>query len=283
MKGSDPMDSFYHPTQQERLHLPFYIKCIGGFNNQVPIQRQNGYPADQLFFCYAGKGRLYLEGKNYDITKNMLYAIPTYMPHGYHAVEEPWGIDFIAYLGSGVEAIRQTFSLGMGNIYVLDAFSKLRDSLLDLYRIAKFSDDLSIYQSSARLYQLLVDVKEAIDKQQMKQEDSLSTKRIHHILAYIATHYSHDVTLDDLAQVIPCSQQLVCHLFQEEMHMRPIAYLNELRVQKAKELLLNDGRLSIAHIAKEVGFNHHSYFGWLFKKKVGMSPTRYRKQNTYNF
>ncbi len=53
-------------------------------------------------------------------------------------------------------------------------------------------------------------------------------------------------------------------------------YITAKRVQKAKELLA-DERLSVEKVANEVGYKDYFYFTKVFKKAVGISPSKYRK------
>ena len=59
-----------------------------------------------------------------------------------------------------------------------------------------------------------------------------------------------------------------------------VEYLNELRIEKAKELL-KDVRYKTYEVAEKVGIPDAHYFSRLFKKYVGMTPTEYREQTKY--
>ncbi|HAQ8955004.1 TPA: helix-turn-helix transcriptional regulator, partial [Enterococcus faecium] len=56
------------------------------------------------------------------------------------------------------------------------------------------------------------------------------------------------------------------------------AYLNHLRMEKAKQLLLHSNQ-NINEIASEIGYNNTTYFSKLFKKIVGRSPKEYRENS----
>ena len=55
------------------------------------------------------------------------------------------------------------------------------------------------------------------------------------------------------------------------------SYLNNIRVEKAKELLISSD-LSIADIGNQVGFSDQSYFNKIFKEHEGMTPGQYRRR-----
>lgn len=67
-------------------------------------------------------------------------------------------------------------------------------------------------------------------------------------------------------------------LFKEVYKVSPMQYLNDLRIETAKKLLLSTG-LSIKEISEQCGFNSPFYFSNVFKAKFGRSPARYREEN----
>ena len=58
-----------------------------------------------------------------------------------------------------------------------------------------------------------------------------------------------------------------------------LEYINRCRVNRAKELLQNEPSLSIATIAKQVGFDYPNSFIRIFKKFEGMTPGEFRRKN----
>ena len=73
------------------------------------------------------------------------------------------------------------------------------------------------------------------------------------------------------------SVQHFCRVFKAKTGMRPMEYLAKKRIAEAKLLLLNTGE-SIGYIAASVGYSDQNYFGMVFKKYEGITPSEYRKQ-----
>lgn len=67
--------------------------------------------------------------------------------------------------------------------------------------------------------------------------------------------------------------------FRKETGKTPYEFLMDLRLKKATELLLT-GKSSITEICFICGFTNHSHFTTTFRKKLGMSPSEYRKKNS---
>ena len=65
-------------------------------------------------------------------------------------------------------------------------------------------------------------------------------------------------------------------LFKQKTGMKFIDYLNEVRIEKSKELLKDSNR-KMYQISKAVGYDNPKYFFRIFKKKTGMTPEQYRE------
>lgn len=96
------------------------------------------------------------------------------------------------------------------------------------------------------------------------------------IVQYIEKHYNQNISLDQLALTFNLSKQWLILRFKKEMNITPITYLNNFRMKKAKELLLQRETL-ISEVAFACGFETPYYFTNAFKKHFGISPGIWRK------
>ena len=95
---------------------------------------------------------------------------------------------------------------------------------------------------------------------------------------YVSDNLSSDFTLDDMAESFSASKFYLCHLFKEKTGTSLYRYRQELRLSKAKKLLL-ETELSLGDIAEQSGFCDQSYFTKLFKLLESITPAEYRKLN----
>lgn len=95
-------------------------------------------------------------------------------------------------------------------------------------------------------------------------------------LKYINANYAEEISLESVAAAVNLSSTYFSKLFSEEMGCRFTAYLNRLRVERAK-LLLRDTDIPLVDIAGMVGYEDQSYFTKVFRKVTGLSPGRYRE------
>ncbi len=92
---------------------------------------------------------------------------------------------------------------------------------------------------------------------------------------FIQEHYNEQITLNEVAQSIYVSSYYISRLFKKELGKNFVDYLNEIRINKSKELL-KDIRYKTYEIAEMVGIPDAHYFSKLFKKYEGVTPTEYR-------
>ncbi len=88
---------------------------------------------------------------------------------------------------------------------------------------------------------------------------------------YIRLHYRDDLTRNELADVVHITPNYLSKRFHTETGMSLREYINQLRIEDAKRLLLSTND-TISEVASEVGFDNISYFSTVFRKLCGVSP-----------
>ena len=102
-------------------------------------------------------------------------------------------------------------------------------------------------------------------------------KRIALIHEYLMINYREEVNLKKLAALVNMAEGSLCRFFKGQLGMTVFEYLNNIKIQFACNLLL-DNDLSITKICYDSGFNNLSHFNKQFKKATGIPPSEYRKQ-----
>lgn len=96
---------------------------------------------------------------------------------------------------------------------------------------------------------------------------------------YIHKHYAEDLSLEILAKKVYLSPSYLSKLFAEYNDSGINKYIKNVRMEKARELLLNT-TLSVKEISKRVGYSSDSYFCKSFLKDFEVTPDKFRNQNT---
>ncbi|MBD2846339.1 AraC family transcriptional regulator [Paenibacillus sp. IB182496] len=95
------------------------------------------------------------------------------------------------------------------------------------------------------------------------------------ILRYLQTHYGEEIVYEEMARTIGISYSYMRKIFYELTGKSLIEYTNMLRIEQAKQLLL-DTDWTIARIAAEVGYANVQSFNRFFRKFEGMPPSGYK-------
>lgn len=96
------------------------------------------------------------------------------------------------------------------------------------------------------------------------------------MIQYIHENYAEEITLADLADKVYISRNYLSNIFKNMTGESFNTYLTRVRIEKAKELLM-EGRLLVYEVAERVGYKNVPYFSTLFKKFTGMNPTELGK------
>ncbi|MDR4887534.1 AraC family transcriptional regulator [Fredinandcohnia sp. QZ13] len=96
-------------------------------------------------------------------------------------------------------------------------------------------------------------------------------------IKYIHENYGEKLTIEMLASLEHYNRSYYSEWFQKETGKTPFAYIQEVRMNKAKDLLLHTN-LSLLHIAIQVGLEYQSSLTRLFLKHEGITPSQFRKQ-----
>ncbi|MCC5910829.1 MAG: helix-turn-helix transcriptional regulator [Clostridiaceae bacterium] len=111
-------------------------------------------------------------------------------------------------------------------------------------------------------------------RQKMECPYSLYVKKT---IDYIDTRYFEPLTVDCVSQKLGISKPYFCSIFKKDTNKTFTQVLNEVRIEKSKELLKNTDQ-HILDIAIAVGYNNQNYYNMLFKKLNNISPNQYRNE-----
>lgn len=104
------------------------------------------------------------------------------------------------------------------------------------------------------------------------------TNRLRNMIAYINQHYFEKVTLSEIAKTVGISEREATRCFQKNIGQSPMEYLIKYRLNQSKKLLLETG-MTITDICQRCGFSDSAYFGKVFRKYYGMTPSEFRSSS----
>lgn len=132
---------------------------------------------------------------------------------------------------------------------------------------------------------MLVDGARTSQRPFMSVQKDFSEPLIQNAIAWMKKHLAQPVAIDDLADAMHTSYRTLNRRFTDVTGMAPLAYLQALKIERAKELL-EISSSDFETITEKMGYGDASSFRRLFKRATGLSPAQYRRQfksNTAKF
>lgn len=108
-------------------------------------------------------------------------------------------------------------------------------------------------------------------------EASVNPTLLDSIFLEMQNRYTENISLTELSQKYGVSSGHLSALIKKELGLSFSEYITSRRIQKAQELLKNES-LSVEEVANAAGYHDYFYFTKVFKKTLGISPSKYRKQ-----
>ena len=122
--------------------------------------------------------------------------------------------------------------------------------------------------------------KNCVRAQKDNDIESRYSERLEPVISYIKENYAYEITLGELAAILPMSEGQFSRVFKQTMKLSPIQYLMRYRILQSCKLL-QDTEKKIGEIANLSGFNNISYFNRVFLNTIGCTPKEYRENSSY--
>lgn len=120
-------------------------------------------------------------------------------------------------------------------------------------------------------------LKISLYEKRISDEPEQSEERVINVITrYLQKHLSEEMSLSVLADEFHLNPQYISRLFKNEIGVNFLTYLTNIRMEKAKKLLLSTA-LSITDVAERAGYTDYRVFTKVFKKTEGVTPSQYRR------
>lgn len=271
------LNAIFPTNTQNTTELPFYLNSVGVHFEEKFTHRPQGYPYPQWMQTVAGEGLFTVNGEKYLLTESKGIYIPAYTPHAYHPISNSWRTSWISFSGNHIDETLKTLQLFQIKVIDISSNNMILQMIDEIFRTASTNYSLNSLVISTYIYTLLIEMNRLATTEIKSSQGEKS--KFSSILQYIDQYYMMDLSIQELANFIQVSPQYLCKLFKKELNKRPFEYIQEVRINKSKSLLLTMQNPSIKDIASAVGFMHPSYFGSVFKKYEKITPSEFLKIN----
>ncbi|ULO05256.1 helix-turn-helix transcriptional regulator [Paenibacillus sp. 19GGS1-52] len=259
--------------------LPIFIETMGWNERQDEFNRPQGYHCYHWLQTTEGEGQFEISDKIVTLAPNQGILLQPNASHSYVAQSNPWSTWYITFNGNLAPFIVSSLGLATSTVISWEPSSRLSTLHKSSENLARPSFDFNGMDGSAFVYRFLMDLKRygQVDNQ---RSFSQHTERLMPLIRFLEENYSNPAFgLTQLAEYAGISSQRLNYLFRMTTGMSPYQYLIHLRIQKSKEYLINEKKLTVKAIASLVGFLDSSHFVYTFRKIESKTPQSFRDLN----
>ena len=245
------------------------------------------HPFIYFYFIVEGSGTFFIENDSIKIKKNDLVIINSNIGHNLYVDEDEYAVKTLGFglesigLTSHLDEVQSEEELELDNFFhitwenkeakINEIFTKIVNEFHSENLYAKtLADALASY--------FLINFLRHFRNEIEVVPDININRRIDYIKSYIDNNYSLDLSLEGLSNMAYMNKFHLIAEFKQSYRVTPIEYLILKRIEVSKGLLISTNH-SMETIAEIVGFNSQSYFNQVFRKKVGITPSQFRKKH----
>ena len=251
----------------------FFSKPAPSFRPHVEMDYYLIYLTENYLSVTVDEKKTYLQAGD-------LLIIPPSARYELQATVKEGNLSFywLHYTGSQVEMLMENCDLYPNIVYRItqnEAFTAHFHRLFSLFEGFLQDRDTVLLDTLAPVHflNMLADLRRSshVTDPLYVHHDS-----IQHALRYMRRNFCEPISIEALAAMHNLSPSYFRTIFKKHTGSSPIDYVIDLRVNYAAQLLLGSN-LSVQEISEMTGFQSQAYFSRIFKRKLGLTPTEYRK------
>ena len=270
-----------------------YITCL---SSQYPVLTTHWHEEAEFTLILKGQGTYHIELTEYDLEPEDLIFVPPLALHAASVSKDSqflsetyvFHMNFLGGNSTDICSTRYLQPLAQHEMILPSVIKPEHPAYLSLRKI--FGQISNLYDGGIPGYELalkalllqmvflLLQFKETAPASD--PSNAIHSEKLKTVRDYMELHYMDAIAVSDLAKMCYFSEYHFMRFFKKHMNMTCMEFLNNLRLEKAVELL-KDGNASILEVSLSVGFHNLSYFHRAFKKKYRMTPGEFLK-NTDN-
>lgn len=162
-------------------------------------------------------------------------------------------------------------------VYLLEKL--LKQLLLESRKQNETTEDtiwnLILYSANGK--EIFSNLMQILEQNGINGRQEKTREMMEHVEHYVQQHFSEGITVASVAAEFGLVPPYLSRLFKEYSGYTLSQYVQKIRIDRAKSLLEMEGEILAKDVAEIVGYPNPLYFSKIFKKKVGMYPSEYRK------
>jgi len=269
-------DAFIPPAfPNDHIHSPHYLSILAGGHMSITypynydIERLEAYC---ILYTEEGSGYLKYEGRTYYLDPGSLIFIDCLRHHHIEIQHSPWKQKIMYLQGSPLIHYFRQFSESKDVIFFVGKSSYLPD-LIDNILNTEYSQDYLSLMQNRKLTDFLTEL--IIKKRHGYLSQTETSSHVKEMKYMFDSHCEFHFTLEWLENHFQISRYRLCREFKASEGLSIISYLNSVRINTAKNLLVST-EMRINEIGAAVGIDNTNHFIQLFKASTGTTPSKYR-------
>lgn len=250
-----------------------------GLNSRIHF-----HPFTEFYYITRGEGKFSIEETSVDVKTDDFLIINSNIGHSIYPSKDS---EVLEYFSIGIDSIsivnfdEDPDSLESSKFFHTE-LEKNKEYLYESFKqvLEEFSSNKLYAKSMAnsKASVLVIDILRMFKNKIELSHDKKVNKQIDYIKNYIDNNYAEDIKLENLSQIAFMNKFHLISEFKQSYRVTPIEYLILKRIEVTKNLLISTNH-SMEEISSIVGFNSQSYFNQVFRKKVGITPSKFRKNH----
>ncbi|MDT0160696.1 helix-turn-helix domain-containing protein [Bacillus sp. AG4(2022)] len=231
----------------------------------------------QILYALEGEGEITLDSRAYNFSKDKVVLITPNCVHSIKAATK-MTVLVLAFSLPSMEITLQKELLSLmqkeSRHFELDLYtaSEIRPLIRKMLYEQKNGDLFGKLSMPVYLIEIMIHL---LRQQNYTSVQDANDIRSIQMKEYIERHYFTNITAESLSAVYGISTRYMNDIFKRKFNDTPLQYLQKVRINHAKELLL-ESDLDIVSICFEVGYETLSTFYRTFRNLVGISPNKFR-------
>lgn len=260
--------------------FPFLVlECGYCSERKFELGMGNNYNDYLLLYSLEGTARYSKTSNTQYIQPHSVITTACNTPLTFTRVSKDWKFYYFIIRGTHAKMFYNLIRT-KNNVILINPFSGVLDAFMELYQVVCDSSvtnntwkylhtSMLLHNIFTSLYDLTYNIN-IIKDLTPAQETSVNTA-----IKFISGNYKEDLSVDRICAEVGFSKYYFCKLFKQQLGVSVHQYVNEFRINKAKELLAYS-KLSVTSIAEQVGFKTTLTFLRAFERIVHMTPSEYR-------
>jgi AraC-like DNA-binding protein len=252
-----------------------YLMGYGSYNCNYPYYYEiSGLDTYCLLYTESGSGTFIHQDSKYVLNSGTLAIIDCQMKHRIEIRQSFWDYKVLFFAGKSVSFLYDKIIADNGFVFDLSPVSSVPDMVNKLFTQLYKNPD-NIFIQSRFILDILIEL--IVDKSRLAEYKLPIPGYLIQLKSLLDNNYQNSFTLSILEKEFKKSRFRICRDFNEYYNNSPIRYLNQRRIEAAKEALIHTDK-KINEIGRMVGFENTNHFIKQFKQHTGITPLDFRKQ-----